>query len=46
MGIDWWSHSAFLSSGAPGELTAGDIRPIDVELRDLRNRVDRLERTS
>ena len=45
MGIDWWSHSAFL--GPPhrsGRAAAGP--QVESELHDLRSRVERLERPS
>lgn len=41
IGIDWWSHSPFLSSRAmAAPLEAGQL----AELQQLRERVDRLER--
>ena len=42
IGIDWWSHSAFLSSRAAAAppLEAAEA----AELHDLRSRVERLER--
>ena len=44
MGIDWWSRSAFLTSSAPAGLPEPPMRPIESELRDLRARLERLER--
>jgi hypothetical protein len=45
MGIDWWSHSAFLTSEAPIGLPEPELRPIETELRALSARLDRLERS-
>jgi Gas vesicle protein len=45
MGIDWWTRSSFLTTGAVGELGPGEMRPIDAELRELRSRLDRLDAT-
>lgn len=44
MGIDWWCRSTFLTSTAPPELPEPAMRPIESELRDLRARLERLER--
>jgi hypothetical protein len=44
MGIDWWSHSTFLTSSAPAHLPSPEFRPIESELQALRARLDRLER--
>jgi hypothetical protein len=44
MGIDWWSRSTFLTSSAPAALPEPEMRPIESELRDLRARLERLER--
>jgi hypothetical protein len=44
MGIDWWCRSTFLTSSAPAELPEAEFRPIESELRDLRARLERLER--
>ena len=43
MGIDWWRHSSFLCSDARAELPLAPPH-VESELRDLRSRVDRLER--
>ena len=46
MGIDWWSHSAFLCSQPsprPPEVGAG---PAAREIQELRARLERLERSS
>src|SRR3954464_14711317 len=45
MGIDWWSHSAFLCPGQRAGVAAAPPQ-VDSELRDLRSRVERLERPS
>jgi len=45
MGIDWWSHSAFLCPQSREGLAAAPPQ-VDSELRDLRSRVERLERPS
>ena len=45
MGIDWWRHSTFLTSAAPAQLPEPELRPIESELRALRARLDRLERS-
>ena len=44
MGIDWWCRSTFLTSSAPAGLPEPEFRPIESELRELRARLDRLER--
>jgi hypothetical protein len=44
MGIDWWCRSAFLNSNVPAELSEPPIRPLEAELRELRARLERLER--
>ena len=46
IGIDWWSHSSFLCSRPPAELPAPHPHPAELELRELRARLERLERTS
>jgi hypothetical protein len=51
MGIDWWSHSAFLCSQpphAPAHPARTEVgsRPVDAELQELRARLERLERSS
>ena len=51
MGIDWWSHSAFLCSQpphAPAQPVRTEVgsRPVDAELQELRARLERLERSS
>jgi Gas vesicle protein len=48
IGIDWWSHSAFLSSRAAAGLPPEDPNPqLDAaspsELQELRARIERLE---
>jgi len=43
MGIDWWSHSAFLCSQARPSLPPADVRPIAADLQELRTRLERLE---
>src|SRR5438067_12621604 len=45
MGIDWWSHSAILCPGQRSGLAAAPPQ-VDSELRELRSRVERLERPS
>src|SRR5207244_1299792 len=47
MGIDWWTRSSFLS-GPPArpELPAKSSDQIESELRELRSRINRLERPS
>lgn len=40
MGIDWWEHDPFLTSGAAGD----DRRSLEQENNDLRRRLERLER--
>jgi hypothetical protein len=45
IGIDWWSHSSFLSSTAGRQLPAPPPAAIESELHDLRARLDRLERS-
>ena len=44
MGIDWWCRSTFLTSSAPAGLPEPEFRPIETELRDLRARLERLEK--
>jgi hypothetical protein len=46
MGIDWWSHSSFLCSQARPELPPAQSPPVESELRELKSRLDRLERSS
>jgi hypothetical protein len=46
MGIDWWSHSSFLCSQPPAELPAAPAPQVESELRELRSRLERLERSS
>jgi hypothetical protein len=41
IGIDWWSHSPFLSSRAAAALQAE--APPAADLQDLRSRLERLE---
>ena len=43
MGIDWWEHDPSLSSGARGKNGDGQ-RELERENKELRNRLDRLER--
>src|SRR3954462_9490404 len=45
MGIDWWSHSAFLRPPHRSGL-APTAPHVESELHDLRSRVERLERPS
>jgi hypothetical protein len=45
MGIDWWSHSAFLCPPHRSGLAAAAPH-VESELHDLRARVERLERPS
>ena len=45
IGIDWWTRSSFLCSQARPELPAPDSK-MDVELQQLKSRLDRLERSS
>ena len=45
MGIDWWSHSAFLCPPHRSGLAAAAPH-VESELHDLRSRVERLERPS
>lgn len=42
IGIDWWSHSPFLTSRAGTALPDPDARAL--ELQELRTRIERLER--
>lgn len=44
MGIDWWSHSSFLCSQPVSELPAAPMPLVESELRELRSRLERLER--
>src|ERR1044071_2422458 len=45
IGVDWWTRSSFLTGTAPAALPPPDPR-VDVELQELRSRLDRLERSS
>ena len=45
LGIDWWSHSAFLCPPHRSGLAAAGPQ-VESELHDLRSRVERLERPS
>ena len=44
MGIDWWCRSTFLTSSAPAALPEPGVKPLESELRDLRARLEQLER--
>jgi hypothetical protein len=44
MGIDWWTHSPFLSSGATAALPAPPAH-LESEMQDLKKRLERLEAT-
>lgn len=48
MGIDWWTRSSFLCSGArpelPQETSPSDSRQMEVELSGIKSRLERLER--
>ena len=46
MGIDWWSQSSFLRPQAPEELPAAAPHQLEMEVRELRSRLERLERPS
>ena len=46
IGIDWWSHSSFLCSQPRTELPAPQPQVMETELRELRSRLERLERSS
>jgi hypothetical protein len=47
MGIDWWTRSSFLCGPqARPELPAQHGNDLELELRELRSRLDRLERSS
>ena len=48
MGIDWWSHSSFLCSQPlpVPELPAAPPSAVESELRELRSRLECLERSS
>jgi hypothetical protein len=45
IGIDWWTRSSFLCSQVRPELPAPDPK-IDLELQQLKSRLERLERPS
>lgn len=45
IGVDWWTRSSFLCGKAAAELPAAGPR-VDLELQELRSRLERLERSS
>lgn len=46
IGIDWWSHSSFLCSQPRQELPPAEPRHLELELHEMRSRLERLERSS
>ena len=45
IGVDWWTRSSFLTGTAQAALPPPDPR-VDIELQELRSRLERLERSS
>jgi Gas vesicle protein len=45
IGVDWWTRSSFLTGRTAAPLPAAEPR-VDLELQELRSRLERLERSS
>jgi len=45
MGIDWWSCNSFLSSATRAELPSASRAPLEPEMRDIKARLEQLERS-
>ena len=45
IGIDWWSDNPFLSSAARAELPSASRAPLESEMRDIKARLEQLERS-
>jgi len=45
IGIDWWRYNPFLSSAAQAELPSASRAPLESEMRDIKARLEQLERS-
>jgi hypothetical protein len=45
IGIDWWSYNPFLSSARREELPSPSSAPLDSEMKDIKARLEHLERS-